>query len=222
MNTPTSSKPSGELLSALVDGELSPQELSSALRECAQDAEALGNWNSYQLIGEVLRTPVAAARSASPVFGADIAFMARLNLRLAQESALYASPVASGLPSTQPPGPTPVVETVAQGLPSIHTAAANDANFRWKLVAGLASLAAVSAIAWNAIGVLAPATAPQLAQGDAVQRVLVASPQGTMVRDARLEELLAAHKQMGGTSALQVPSGFLRNATFETPQNVGR
>ena len=39
-----------------------------------------------------------------------------------------------------------------------------------------------------------------------------------MVRDARLEELLAAHKQFGATSALQEPSGFLRNATFEMPQ----
>ena len=44
------------------------------------------------------------------------------------------------------------------------------------------------------------------------------SPQGPVVRDARLEELLAAHKQFGATSALQEPSGFLRNATFDIPQ----
>jgi sigma-E factor negative regulatory protein RseA len=50
----------------------------------------------------------------------------------------------------------------------------------------------------------------------------VDSPAGPMVRDARLEEMLAAHKEVGGMSALQVPSGFLRNATFETPRNVGR
>ena len=36
-----------------------------------------------------------------------------------------------------------------------------------------------------------------------------------MIRDPRLDELLAAHKQFGGTSALQMPAGFLRNATFE-------
>jgi sigma-E factor negative regulatory protein RseA len=91
-------------------------------------------------------------------------------------------------------------------------------------VAGFASLAAVSAIAWNASGLLSPAAAPQLAQAPAAvsQQVVVASPQGPMVRDARLEELLAAHKQLGGTSALQEPSGFLRNATFETSQNAGR
>jgi sigma-E factor negative regulatory protein RseA len=36
-----------------------------------------------------------------------------------------------------------------------------------------------------------------------------------MIRDPRLDALLAAHRQFGGTSALQMPSGFLRNATFE-------
>lgn len=222
MNTPTSSKPSGEFLSALVDGELSQQELTHVLQECTQDADAVASWNSYQLIGDVLRSPASAVNAAGPVFGADAAFISRLNLRLAQEPALYVSPVASVPASAVPSGLSPVVEVVAKGLPALHKPAANDANFRWKLVAGFASLAAVSAIAWNAVGMLAPATAPQLAQGATVQRVLVASPQGTMVRDARLEELLAAHKQMGGTSALQVPSGFLRNATFETPQNTGR
>lgn len=102
--------------------------------------------------------------------------------------------------------------------------AANDASFRWKMVAGFASLAAVSAIAWSTAGLFAPAAGPQLAQQQpaGAEQVLVASPQGTMVRDARLEQMLAAHKQFGGTSALQVPSGFLRNATFETPQSAGR
>jgi sigma-E factor negative regulatory protein RseA len=39
-----------------------------------------------------------------------------------------------------------------------------------------------------------------------------------MLRDSRLDELLAAHKQFGGTSALQMPAGFLRNATFDSAQ----
>jgi sigma-E factor negative regulatory protein RseA len=32
-----------------------------------------------------------------------------------------------------------------------------------------------------------------------------------------LDQLLAAHQQFGGTSALQMPAGFVRNATFERP-----
>jgi sigma-E factor negative regulatory protein RseA len=47
-------------------------------------------------------------------------------------------------------------------------------------------------------------------------RVLVGSgnPQ-VMLRDPRLDQLLEAHQQAGGAS--QMPSGFLRNATFERP-----
>ena len=36
-----------------------------------------------------------------------------------------------------------------------------------------------------------------------------------MLRDPRLDALLEAHQQAGGAS--QMPSGFLRNATFEGP-----
>jgi sigma-E factor negative regulatory protein RseA len=36
-----------------------------------------------------------------------------------------------------------------------------------------------------------------------------------MIRDARLDRYLAAHKQFAGSSALGVPSGLLRNATAE-------
>ena len=38
---------------------------------------------------------------------------------------------------------------------------------------------------------------------------------GRMIRDPRLERYLAAHKQFAGTSALGVPSTFLRSATVD-------
>ena len=41
--------------------------------------------------------------------------------------------------------------------------------------------------------------------------------QQVMIRDPRLDELLAAHNQFGSTSALQMPAGFLRNDNFSTP-----
>jgi len=41
------------------------------------------------------------------------------------------------------------------------------------------------------------------------------APAGLLVRDARLDAYLAAHKQFGGSSALGLPSGFLRAATRE-------
>ena len=43
----------------------------------------------------------------------------------------------------------------------------------------------------------------------------VPSEGAVMLRDPELDALMAAHQQLGGHSALQMPSGFLRNATFE-------
>jgi sigma-E factor negative regulatory protein RseA len=40
---------------------------------------------------------------------------------------------------------------------------------------------------------------------------------GKLIRDPRLDRYLAAHQQFAGTSALGVPSGFLRNAAAEVP-----
>jgi sigma-E factor negative regulatory protein RseA len=38
-----------------------------------------------------------------------------------------------------------------------------------------------------------------------------------MLRDARLDLYMSAHKQFAGSTALGVPSGFLRNAAAEVP-----
>jgi sigma-E factor negative regulatory protein RseA len=117
--------------------------------------------------------------------------------------------------------------------------AANESNFRWKLVAGFVSMAAVVAIAWNAGSPVNSARGQdELARSSASQpavvavgapsqpasedpktqiQVTVAGSQQVMIRDPRLDELLFAHRQFGGTSALQMPAGFLRNATFESP-----
>ena len=199
-----------ELLSALADGHLRGDEFAHALRACQDDESALSHWNTYHLIGDVLRSP----ESALPASGssASLAFLDRLNQRLALET---------GAPEVF----TERAPVDAADLPLAATRhrqeAANDAGFRWKLVAGLASLAAVSAIAWNASGLFGPAPSAQLAQ-TAPAPLVVASPQGPMVRDARLEELLAAHRQLGAATALQEPSGFLRNAAFDLSQDARR
>jgi sigma-E factor negative regulatory protein RseA len=46
--------------------------------------------------------------------------------------------------------------------------------------------------------------------------VVVQTTQGQVLRDPRLEQLLAEHRQFGGMSALQAPAGFLRNATYDS------
>ena len=208
MNHKTTLAQTSELLSALADGQLRDDEVAALLRACRQEGgAAYANWNTYHLIGDVLRSP------SVPSQGAEAHFLERFSQRLAQELATEPAPVA----------PVRLLdEPLVQGIPP-RGDAANDETFRWKLLAGLASLAAVAAIAWNATGFPAPAGAPQLAQGTTQPSVVVvASPQGPVVRDARLEELLAAHRQFGSMSALQAPSGFLQNAAFDTAQGARR
>ena len=195
-----------ELLSALADGQLNQQDFAAALQACGHNNAALDCWNTYHLIGDFLRSP-ADLRASPLTVGSEIGFARRLSAQLAQEK--IATPVAAS--STRLPAAADIVHH--------RGPASNDGSFRWKLVAGAASLAAVSAIAWNASGLMAPDSMPQLAQASSPQ-IVITSPQGPVVRDARLEELLAAHRQFGTASALQESSGFLRNATFETPRNA--
>jgi sigma-E factor negative regulatory protein RseA len=213
MKIPATSLETGEIVSVLADGESTSSEVLAAIAACSAQADMVGRWNTYHLIGEALRSP------AAPVLGTDSGFFARFSARLSLE------PIPGDWAQAvhESPAVRPFLEEPARAVASAGQASANDRNFRWKVVAGLASLTAVSAVVWAVFGALAPAAAPQLASAPpATEQVLVDSPRGPVMRDARLEELMAAHKQLGATSA-QMPSGFLRNATFETPQTgVGR
>lgn len=180
-----------ECISALMDGELSGDDWAAAVALTQGDDEALADWQLYHLVGDVLRSSdLAAGRH-------DNAFVTRLSARLQAEA-----PVA-----LQPQAAAP--EVVALPQPLVKPAA-NDGVFRWKMVAGLASVVAVAAVGWQMWGIAQPADTGGWTQASAPQTTPV------MLRDARLDELMAAHRQFGGGTALQTPNGFLRNATFET------
>ncbi|BEU97649.1 sigma-E factor negative regulatory protein [Acidovorax sp. DW039] len=189
----------GEQLSALMDGELEGDAFAQALL-FAQDDEVLATWELYHVVGDVLRSPELAQHAAAPN-----PLIAKLREQMAQE------PV---FPHQQ----APAMSLDAVAVPDLP--AANASVFRWKMVAGVASLAAVAAIAWNSFSAL-KTEGPQLAAAPASNSSVVAVSEGSgqpvMLRDPRLDELLQAHKQFGSTSALQMPAGFLRNATFEEP-----
>ena len=193
-----------EQLSALADGQLQDGEWRDAVSFACGD-EGRSTWELYHLVGDVLRSP-ELARPANP------AFMARLREQIAQETI----------------SPRPAEPLVAVVAAAGVDRAANASVFRWKMVAGVASLAAVAAIGWTSLATLqgtgqAPggqlASAPTRSMVPAAPVVAVVDSDGqqVMLRDPRLDELLAAHKQFGSTSALQMPAGFLRNATFESP-----
>lgn len=225
MNKPELSPRNRELLSALADGELLQEEFSALFDACEKDSVGSGSWNTYHVIGEALRSPGSAVQLT------DLAFLARLNQQLIKEPSFGSWPQTDAVMRVNAlvPDSEVVGIPVSTILVGEHRGpASNDGQFRWKMLAGFACAVAVGTVTWSGSGSSLPASGPQLAQsgisaGGAVPaQVVVASPQGLMVRDARLEELLAAHKQLGATSALPVPSGFLRNATFETQQSLGR
>ena len=182
-----------ELVSALADGQLQGEDFARGV-EAACDPVGREAWLAYHLIGDVLRS------GALPPAAQPDAFLERVKLGLQQERPLPAERPADH----------------AVGVVMVREDAANDVSFRWKLVAGFASVAAVSAIAWSiAAGIGKPEQA-QLANNNNAT-VITPSERGMMIRDARLDEFMAAHRQLGGGSVLQMPAGVVRNAAFDGP-----
>lgn len=215
MDTQIRVQSSAERCSALMDGQLPGNEVGAAIASMGVEAEGRDCWQVYHLIGDVLRSPDLA------LHGRDMALAQRVAAVIANE------PVTQLVP-------TPVAQV--QSEPSyIARPAANDGVFRWKMVAGWASFAAVAAVGWTMVSGIGPrsTTGPQLAQSAvpavAPSQVLaVAAPvpaaagageadasAPVMLRDARLDELLVAHRQAAGGAPMGGASGFLRNATFE-------
>lgn len=230
-----------ERVSAWMDGDTSPDGHPDV---AAWDDEAWrASWHSYHVIGDVLRgrtpgeaedTPLACSQAEAWAFARRVveqAGAAQAAEGASAGGALVQVPVLVAAPTAQVAATTP-------------QPAANDAVFRWKMVAGFASVAAVAVVAWSVVGGLggSPDRGAVLASGGAAapavqvagtnfpvaavtsvaqtlpEPVWVATPQGVMLRDPRLEELMRTHRQTGGGAVLQVPAGFLRAATHDAGQ----
>lgn len=196
-----------EWLSALVDGEVRESEFDALFDAGGAGADLHARWHCYQLLGDALR-------QAEPPVGL-------------REPQSFLAGVMAGLPEAQ--ASRLQLASIETSL-HVRASAANDAVMRWKMVAGFASVAAVVAVSWSVLSGASGlsgngvAGGAQLAQRAAesqaplaltVQPLAVQTEQGTLIRDARLEQLMAEHRQYGGASALQMPAGFLRNATYE-------
>jgi len=208
-----------ENLSALSDGELDASAVTRACSAWRDYADARSAWHAWQLIGDVLRSEDLACRP-----GHDAAFLATLRQRLSTEPIVLA-----------PQSPPEVLQPV-------HANAGRSARWSWKAPSAVAAgfvLVAGALVATRTPQTATPATAvadasviapgPTLAQA-AFPTFAPADPKSEpkfaprrlagdtkLMRDARLDRYLAAHQQFAGTSALGVPSGFLRNAAVEAP-----
>ncbi len=197
-------------LSALFDDELMPDEVDNCLVAIGKNPELVDRLCDYQ----DLRLNLTESQSSS-----SSVFLMGFRERLARaENQPLQVPLAA-----------------PEHLPH----AANDAVFRWKLVAGLASCATVAVLAWTMVGSRVD-TAPMMSQASPV--LSFASPYATqvvqgfspvlarpaaemveagrvddgavMLRDAALDEFLRAHGAQAGGMAIENTSGFMRNATF--------
>jgi sigma-E factor negative regulatory protein RseA len=187
---------SGEQLSDAMDGRLQG-ESGRVFDALLSDAQAVQTWHVHHVIGDVLRSEELAPSAR------DLAFWERLERKLADE------PVRPSVP-------------VVMDVSVRSASAANASVLRWKWLAGVACAVLVSVVGSGAWNQFTGNTDAQLASSapatkDVSSQVALVPQAPVMIRDPELDALMAAHHQLGGHSALQMPSGFLRNATFERP-----
>jgi sigma-E factor negative regulatory protein RseA len=208
-------------LSAVLDGELSGDDLRRLCASWRNDPEVRETWHAFSLIGDVMRSEDLASPASR-----DERFLVDLRARLADEPVVLA-PSAPRTPQASPQD--------ADAAPGVGQRASK--RSWWAPAAVAAGFVAV-------VGTLVVVSqAPQRAAAESVQ-LAVATPAasavqapsavvvaraenpasfpesvatGELIRDPQLDQYLLAHKQLAGSSVLGAPSGFLRNAAVEAP-----
>lgn len=180
-------------MSSLMDGDLPPDAAADAFAAWRQDPDARATWHAYHLIGDVLRSEDLATRPA-----VDEAFLQSLRTRLADEPVpLAPAPLMQGPAAADAAGAASM--QVANGAP-----VAARRGGRWRMgrmmapaavAAGFVAVAGVMVI--SRVMSPAPVAGPTLA---AAPGAAVAAS-GMLVRDARLDRYLAAHRSLANGAA---------------------
>jgi sigma-E factor negative regulatory protein RseA len=184
-------------LSALMDGDADRAGAADACAEWRADAAARDAWHAYHLIGDVLRS-----EDLAHAVSRDETFLTALRARLAAEPVVLApqAPVRRKTPRSvwlAPAAAAAGVMAVA-GVLVVTRVAAPGAGSADRMLA--------------TAGTATATTVPVRGDGD----FIVAD--GKLIRDARLERYLAAHKQYGGNSAVTVPGAVLRSGTTRSAE----
>lgn len=201
-----------QLLSALLDGDLQGSDAHAALRACAlwrDDARARQSWHAWNLIGDVMRSEELARAPAR-----DVAFLARLRERLADE---------------------PVVLAPAPAVAAAAAVAVRGWRAAWLLptavAAGFVMVAGVLVVARTVPPQATPVLAASPAAGLSLASVPGEAPYSAsasasgafgLIRDARLDNYLRAHQAARGSPAAAVPGGGMRNVEVILIPSVDR
>lgn len=195
-----------ERVSALLDGYLDGDGFESTLAELSADPKAAQTWAIFHVVGDVLRSKELAPRPR------DANFLQRFEQRLARQSL------------DVPDAPIHQQRPVSMAIPVrpgyAVLSAPNAESLRWKIAAGAAGMALAGVISLSFWADYRSGGIEQLASTAPAPSATTLSPQSStapevMIRDPRLDALMAAHRELGGHSALQMPAGFLRNATYD-------
>lgn len=185
MPSTTASSSSRELMSALADGEGDAQ---AAARRWADDADARQAWHTYHLIGDVLRSDDLAV-----VPGRDAEFLARLRVRLAAEPPIVAPLPAAALPAARARRRWMAPAAVAAGFMAVAGVLVMTRAIG-PLGEGGVPLAAAPASQVLPSGAIVVPVVAGAAATDAPAPVA----NGQLIRDARLDQYLRAHRGSPG------------------------
>lgn len=179
-----------QVLSMLADGQADATEQAQCLELWGSNPDVRAQWHVYQVIGDVMRSDELAAGAAD-----DEAFLQGLRRRLAQEPARLAPSAPRPLSAPRPAWLAPVAMAAGVGAVALTLTAL------WP-AAGLSPQPAVTLAAQRV-----PASAAVVVSN--TPQVHVVS--GQLIRDARLDRYLAAHRQVSSGSTLQMPGAVVRS-----------
>ena len=199
-----------EDLSALMDGELESSAVAAVCRAWRDDAQLRSQWHVHHLIGDVMRSEDLVSDAKR-----DARFLEAVRTRLAEEPVVLApsSAVAAAVVA-----PTRVRRSwMAPAAVAAGFAVVAGTLVVTQMAGGLGSrdVGADRSLAQAPSPVQSVALSDKPASG--ASEMPNPALNGQLVRDARLDEYLAAHKKFGGSSLPGGPSGFLRNASVEVP-----
>ncbi len=217
-------------LSALVDGDLGPAELSSVMQSWKDDAATRSTWHAYQMIGDTMRSDDLATDPAR-----DELFLRRLRVAMAAEPIVLALPLQRDLASDW---------VTADSVRAAGSTVGRSSNGGWvrrawhrplAVAAGFVAVAGVAvmmrggdpgasgegsvASAGSAVRAQAGVVVPVSNPGPAASFAgVVPTSDGRLLRDAQLDRYLLAHRQFTLGGQLGTPAGFVRNVELTTPE----
>lgn len=132
-----------EQISALADGQLEGERFAAVVGQVGGDEEARDSWQVYHLIGDVLRSGESEACLHDRAF-------------VTPEDPVEAGAVAPRMSVPALDAPERIAENglsvLGKNQKRDFRHAANDGAYRWKMLAGLATVVAAAALGWSGLG----------------------------------------------------------------------